>query len=35
MDLEFILDKNKLLNVLNGFIGEQEQVPPNYSALKS
>lgn len=34
MDLEFILDKNKLLNVLNGFIGEQEQVPPNYSALK-
>lgn len=33
-DLNFILDKNKLLNVLNDFIGEQDQVPPNYSALK-
>lgn len=33
-DLKFILNKNKLLNVLNDFIGEQDQVPPNYSALK-
>lgn len=33
-DLEFRLDKNKLLSIIESFVGTQEQVPPNYSALK-
>lgn len=33
-DENFVLDENELLNTLSKFVGEQDQVPPNYSALK-
>ena len=29
-----LLEKEKVLDVLNGFIGKQKQVPPMYSAIK-
>ena len=31
---EGLLEKEKVLDVLNGFIGKQKQVPPMYSAIK-